>query len=72
MRVSRTIGLALASLLMISTLARPVSASLITRTFNFTASGFGQTAPVDPLIGSVSVAFDPMGETFPARRPVYR
>src|ERR1700730_12484426 len=39
-------------------------ADLITRTFDFTASGFPPQAPVDPLSGIFSVSFDPTITTF--------
>jgi hypothetical protein len=35
------------------------SADSITRTFSFTGSGFGPTAPIDPVLGSFTVTFDP-------------
>jgi hypothetical protein len=40
------------------------SADLITRTFSFTGSGFGPTAPVDPVFGSFIVSFDPTVTNF--------
>jgi hypothetical protein len=33
----------------------------ITQTYEFTATGFASSAPVDPVTGSVTVTFDPMG-----------
>jgi hypothetical protein len=39
-------------------------ADLITRTFDFTASGFPSQAPVDPLSGIFSVSFDPTITSF--------
>jgi hypothetical protein len=36
-----------------------VHAATITETVNFTASGFGAGAPVDPVIGSFTFTFDP-------------
>ena len=39
--------------------AKPANATTITETVDFTASGFGATAPVDPVMGSFTVTFDP-------------
>jgi hypothetical protein len=37
----------------------PANAITITETINFTASGFPAGAPVDPVIGSFTITFDP-------------
>ncbi len=41
--------------------AGAAQAAPITRTYDFNASGFSGGAPTDPVIGSVTVTFDPMG-----------
>ena len=43
--------------------AGPVSAATITETINFTASGFGAGAPVDPVMGSFTITLDPTVDT---------
>ena len=43
--------------------AGPASAATITETINFTASGFGVGAPVDPVMGSFTITLDPTVDT---------
>src|SRR6266436_6181751 len=43
--------------------AGPASAAKITETINFTASGFGPGAPVDPVIGAFTITLDPTVDT---------
>ena len=43
--------------------AGPVNATTITETVNFTASGFGAGAPVDPVMGSFTITLDPTVDT---------
>jgi hypothetical protein len=38
---------------------KPANATTITETIGFTASGFQAAAPVDPVLGSFTVTFDP-------------
>jgi hypothetical protein len=40
--------------------AKTANASMITETINFTATGFVTGAPVNPVIGSFTITFDPM------------
>ncbi len=42
-------------------MAGTAHATLITQQIDFTASGFPASAPTDPVIGSVTLTFDPMG-----------
>jgi hypothetical protein len=39
---------------------KTANAITITETINFTATGFGTGAPVNPVIGSFTITFDPM------------
>jgi hypothetical protein len=41
----------------------PANATTITETINFTASGFGAGAPVDPVMGSFTITLDPTVDT---------
>ena len=43
--------------------AGPANAATITETINFTASGFGAGAPVDPVMGSFTITLDPTVDT---------
>ena len=43
--------------------AGPANAATITETINFTASGFGAGAPVDPVIGAFTITLDPTVDT---------
>ena len=38
--------------------ARPAQANIITLNYDFTASGFGAGAPVDPVTGTFAITFD--------------
>ena len=42
-------------------MAGTANATLITQQIDFTASGFPAAAPTDPVIGSVTLTYDPMG-----------
>jgi hypothetical protein len=41
--------------------AKTANASTITETINFTANSFPAGAPVNSVIGSFTITFDPMG-----------
>lgn len=41
--------------------AAPSHAAPITRVFSFAASDFAPATPVDPVVGSLTVTFDPAG-----------
>ena len=61
MRVVRPLALVV---VVLGLAVAPAHASIITLNYDFTATGFGVGAPVDPVVGSFSVTFDNASDVF--------